>query len=181
MKIKSTHYIKGRRGTSRKNSLRLFLWACTCTSQSSLFGYLFKGLRMPLHILGQDSCDQIYIIGKNNRVTTMKVKGTHKDIFLKTLSKDLFMKFNGIFRTNNTIIIDDSPMKDILNNSKNVLFLVSWSHDGRGQNNTFLINMLLPWLQQLHRTQDIRVAARVLDKIGTNPYCLMILLVKSIT
>ena len=87
--------------------------------------YLFRGLRMPLHILGQDSCNQIYIMGKNNRVTTMKVKCTHKDIFLKTLSKDLFMKFNGIFRKNNMIIIDDSPVKHILNDSENFLFPMS--------------------------------------------------------
>ena len=45
----------------------------------------------------------------------MKVKGTHKDIFLKTLSKGLFTKFNGKFRKKNTIIIDDSPVKHILN------------------------------------------------------------------
>ena len=96
----------------------------------------------------------------------MKVKGTHKDIFLKTLSKGLFTKFNGKFRKNNTIIIDDSPMKYILNDSENVLFPVSWSHDGAGQNDTFLIDTLLPWLQQLHRAQDVRIAARVLEKIG---------------
>ena len=86
----------------------------------------------------------------------MKVKGTHKDIFLKTLSKDLFTKFNGKFRKNNMIIIDDSPVKHILNNSKNVLFSESWLYDGAGQNNT-----LLPWLRQLHKTQDVRIAARV--------------------
>ena len=45
--------------------------------------YLFRGLPMPLHILGQDSCDQINIMGRNNRVTTMKVKDTHKDIFFE--------------------------------------------------------------------------------------------------
>ena len=76
----------------------------------------------------------------------MKVKGTHKDIFLKTLSKDLFAKFNGKFRMKNTIIIDDSPVKHILNDSKNVLFPVLWSSDGAGQNDTFLMDTLLPWL-----------------------------------
>ena len=40
--------------------------------------YLFRGLRMPLHILGQDSCDRIYTMGRNNKVTTMKVKGPTK-------------------------------------------------------------------------------------------------------
>ena len=105
--------------------------------------YLFRGLQMPLYILGQDSCDRIYIMGRNNKVTTMKVKGTHKDIFLKTLSKGLFTKFNGKFRKNNTKIIDNSPVKHILNDSENVLFLVLWLHDGAGQNDTFLTNTLL--------------------------------------
>ena len=102
------------------------------------------GLPMPLHILGQDSCHQIYIMGRNNRVTTMKVKSTHKDIFLKTLSKDLFTKFNGKFRKNNTIIINDRLVKHILNDSENVLFPVLWLHDGASHNHTFLINMFIP-------------------------------------
>ena len=87
--------------------------------------YLFRGLHMPLHILGQDSCDRINIMGWNNRVTTMKVKGTYKDIFLKTLSKGLFCRFNGKFTKENTIIIDDSPVKHILNAPKNALLPVS--------------------------------------------------------
>ena len=117
------------------------IWSSMCEPTTrQICEYLFRGLQMPLHILGQDSCDQIFIMGRNNRVTTMKVKGTHKDIFLKTLSKDLFTKFNGKFRMNNTIIIDNSPLKHILNNSENVLFPVWWSHDGAGQNDTFLID-----------------------------------------
>ena len=78
----------------------------------------------------------------------------------------MFTKFNGKFKKKNTIIIDDSPVKHILNNSENALFPVSWLHDGAGQNDTFLIDMLVPWLRQLHKTQDIRVATRILDKIG---------------
>ena len=101
----------------------------------------------------------------------MKVKGTHKDIFLKTLSKGLFAKFYGKFRKKNTIIIDDSLVKHILNDSENVLFPVSWSSDGAGQNDTFLMDKLLPWLRQLHRFEDVRVAARVLDKIGQPMLC----------
>ena len=101
----------------------------------------------------------------------MKIKGTHKDIFLKTLSKDLFAKFNRKFKKKNTIIIDDSPVKHILNDSENVLFPVLWSSDGAGQNDTFLMDKLLPWLRQLHRFEDVRVAARVLDKIGQPMLC----------
>ena len=55
----------------------------------------------------------------------MKVKGTHKDIFLKMLSKCLFHRFNGKFTKDNTIIIDDNLVKHILNDSKNVLLPIS--------------------------------------------------------
>ena len=85
----------------------------------------------------------------------MKVKGTHKDIFLKTLSKHLFGRFSGKFTKENTLVIDDSPVKHILNNSENVLLPVSWLHNGAGQLDTFLIDTLLPCLQELHRSHDI--------------------------
>ena len=80
----------------------------------------------------------------------MKVNGTHKDIFLKTLNKGLFCRFNGKFTKDNTIIIDDSLVKHILNDSKNVLLSVSWSHNGAGPSNTFLMDTLLPCLQNVH-------------------------------
>ena len=82
-------------------------------------------------------------MGRNNRVTTMKIKGTYKDIFLKMLSKGLFGRFNGKFTKENTLVIDDSPVKHVLNDLENVLLQVSWSHDGAGQSNTFLIDTLL--------------------------------------
>ena len=116
---------------------------------------------MLLHILGQDSCDRINIMGRNNRVTTMKVRGTHKDIFLKMLSKGLFSRFNGKFTKENTIIIDDSLVKHILNALENVLLPVSWSHDGAGPSDTFLMDTLLPCLQSVHRSRDLKVAAGV--------------------
>ena len=128
--------------------------------------YLFRGLAMPLHILGQDSCDQINVMGRNNRVTTMKVKGTHKDIFLKTLSKRLFGRFGGKFTKENTLVIDDCPVKHILNDSKNVLLPISWLHDRADQSDTFLIDTLLPCLQELHRSHDLRLGARVRQGIS---------------
>ena len=63
------------------------------------------------HKLGQNSCNHIYIIGKNNTTTTMKVKDIHKDNFLKALSKILFSKFNAHFTKENTIIIDHSALR----------------------------------------------------------------------
>ena len=121
---------------------------------------------MPLLILGQDSCDRINVMGRNNRVTTMKVKGTHKDIFLKTLSKGLFGRFNGKFTKENTLVIDDSPVKHILNDWENVLLPVSWLHDGVDQSDTFFIDTLLLCLQELHKSHDIPLGARVCQGIS---------------
>ena len=128
--------------------------------------YFFRGLAMPLHILGQDSCDRINVMGRNNKVTTMKVKGTHKDIFLKTLSKRLFGRFGGKFTKENTLVIDDSLVKHILNDSENVLLPISWLHDGAGQSDTFLIDTLLPCLQELHRSHDLRLGVSVRQGIS---------------
>ena len=105
-------------------------------------------------------------MGRNNRVTTMKVKGTHKDMFLKMLSKGLFRRFSGKFTKENTLVIDDSLVKHILNDLENVLLPVSWLHDGAGQLDTFLIHTLLPCLQELHRSHDIRLVARVRQGIS---------------
>ena len=91
----------------------------------------------------------------------MKIKGTHKDIFLKMLSKGVFHIFNGKFTKDNTIIFNDSPVKHILNDSENVLLLVSWSHNGAGSSDTFLMDTLLPCLQKLQRSQYLKVVAEV--------------------
>ena len=47
-------------------------------------------------------------MGRNNRITMMKVKDTYKDTFLKTMSKVLFNRFNSKFTKENTIIVDNS-------------------------------------------------------------------------
>ena len=101
----------------------------------------------------------------------MKVKDTHKDILLKTLSKGLFCRFNGKFTKDSTIIIDDSPMKHIFNDSENVLLPVSWSHDGAGPSDTFLMDTLLPCLQNVHKSQDLKVATEVHLWIGQPLMC----------
>ena len=82
------------------------------------------------------------------------------------LSKGLFGRFNGKFTKENTLVIDDSLVKHILNDSENVLLLVSWLHDGASQWDIFLINTLLPCLQEVHRSHDIRQGAR--DRQGIN-------------
>ena len=82
----------------------------------------------------------------------MKVKGIQKNILLKTLSIALFGRFNGKFTKKNIIIVIDSAVKNILNNFENVLLSMSWSYDWVGPFDTFMIDMLLPWLQKLYRS-----------------------------
>ena len=81
-----------------------------------------------------------------NNVVTVKVKDTYKDIFLKTLNKSFLIGFRSKF-TKNMIIIDDSLVKHILNNSEKVLLLVSRSRNKASPSNTFMIITLLLWLQ----------------------------------
>ena len=75
-----------------------------------IYEYMFKGLPMPLHIIGQDSCNHINVMDRNNRMITMKIKGTYKGIFFKTLSEGLFNMFNGKFTKEDTIIVDNNSM-----------------------------------------------------------------------
>ena len=90
---------------------------------------------------------------------------------MKTLSKGLFDRFNGKFTKENTIIIDDSPVKHFHNDFKNVLLLVSWLHYRARSSNTFLINTVLPYLQELHKSQDLRVAPRICHWIRQPMLC----------
>ena len=71
----------------------------------------------------------------------------------------------------NTIIIDDSLVKHILNALENVLLPVSWLHDGAGPSDTFLMDSLLPCLQNVHRSQDLKVAAGIHLWIGQPMMC----------
>ena len=77
------------------------------------------------------------------------VPGTQKELFLKNLDT-LFCGYRGIFNSGNTIIVDDSPLKHIMNRSENVLLLNPWSNRGNGDRDTFLLRTLLPWFQRLH-------------------------------
>ena len=101
----------------------------------------------------------------------MKVKGKHNDIFLKTLSTGLFDRSNGKFTKENTIFVDDNLVKHILNNSENVLLLASWSHEDAGPSDTFLMDTLLPCLEKVHKSQDLKVATGVCLWIGQPMLC----------
>jgi hypothetical protein len=139
----------------------------------SVCDLLFEDLPVkPLNILGQESCDLIRVQDDRGKVLYMKVKGTKKDLFLKSVQKHLFSSFGGRYSADNTIIVDDSPMKHVLNPSENIILLETWTFARVGQSDTYLMDTLLPWILQLHmnREQGIRIF-RNLNKIGRPMMC----------
>jgi hypothetical protein len=87
-------------------------------------------------------------------VSFLKVKGIGKPVFLKVIWKELFFGFNGRYAEDNTIVVDDSPLKHMLNPSKNVILPETWIFVGAGQEDTYLMDTLLPWILQLHASQE---------------------------
>ena len=71
-------------------------------------------------------------------------------LFLKNLDT-LFCGYRGIFNSANTIIVDNSPLKHIMNRPENVLLSNPWSTCGNGDRDTFLLRTLLPRFQRFHR------------------------------
>jgi hypothetical protein len=84
----------------------------------------------------------------------MKMKGTKKELFLKTIHKHLFSSFGGKYSLENTIIVDDSLVKHVLNPLENVILPESWTFAGAGQLDTYLMDTLLPWVLQLHVNRE---------------------------
>ena len=117
--------------------------------------YLFGPLHLstPIRVLGQGDCDRVPVRRDGPRTVYMKEEGSQKDIFLKTLSTHLFDKYDGQYTRENTLIIDDSPIKHMLNLKENVLLLPSWSHtDENSARDRILLEKVLPYLSGLHRS-----------------------------
>ena len=108
--------------------------------------YLFPKGKLPCFVLAQDSCTTVRCRDSFGQLTTFMVPGTQKELFLKNLDT-LFCGYKGIFNSGNTIIVDDSPLKHIMNRPKNVLLPNPWSNRGNGDGDTFLLRTLLPWFQ----------------------------------
>lgn len=112
--------------------------------------YLFRGVQSPKLILGQNSCEVLKVRGPRNKLSNWKVKGTNKDLFLKPLDK-LFGTMNSKFNAHDTIIIDDSRDKHVLNEPENVVLPESWI--AADASDRFLVDELLPWIQRLHQSR----------------------------
>ena len=115
--------------------------------------YLFPKGKLPCLVLAQDSCTTIKCRDSSRRLTTFMVLGTQKELFLKNLDT-LFSGYRGIFNSGNTIIVDDSALKHIMNRPENVLLPNPWSNCGNGDRNTFLLCTLLPRFQRLHLARN---------------------------
>ena len=93
----------------------------------SVINYLFPKGKLPCLVLSQDSCTTLRCQDSSRRLTTFMVPRTQKELFLKNLDT-LFYGYRGIFNSGNTIIVDDSPLKHIMNRPENVLLPNPWSH-----------------------------------------------------
>ena len=130
------------------------VWSSMKTSNiHGVVDYLFPKRKLPSLVLGQESYTTIRCRDSFGRLLTYMVPGTHKELFLKNLDT-MFCGYRGIFNSGNMVIVDDTPLKHIMNKSGNVLLLNLWSHRGGGDYDTFLLHTLLPWIQQLHLTHE---------------------------
>jgi hypothetical protein len=110
--------------------------------------YLFHNNVQPVAVYGQESCDTIQV----NEGEELKYPKSYKSIFLKTMSTHLFLGEASRYKKMNTILIDDSPEKSILNDTGNAIFLKSWKHTVRNSaSDGFLTTDLGPWLERLHK------------------------------
>jgi hypothetical protein len=109
------------------------------TTVEEIVHYLFRGLPQPFEILRQDNCRKIEISWEKY----LKVIDGSKEIFLKNLSEALFLR-NTHLDEENTILIDDSPKKCVCNDSRNYLFVETWTPLDVADD--FLFRTLAPWL-----------------------------------
>ena len=108
--------------------------------------WLFDGLPLPDLVLSQKACGRIPVALK---LDLTYPDNSEKKIFLKTLGNALFGKIYGNYTIDNTILIDNSPEKSILNYIGNVVFLDSWTVD---ENDSYLNSELQPCLRTLNTT-----------------------------
>lgn len=135
------------------------------TTVEDIANYLFRDAHKPFLVLGQESCKTLKCKDRSGRQTTYKEPGTNKDLFLKNLDV-LFGHARGGFSCENTVIVDDSPRKHIMNKPENVILPESWSNRGNGDKDNFLMTILLPWFQKLHVHLDVGLKSFRDNKTG---------------
>jgi hypothetical protein len=94
--------------------------------------------RNDITILTQNACSQSAYRDPEN---------LEKPIFLKNL--DVYANIVKLQNTEDVLLVDDSPMKNLLNDSYNAVHLPSWHGE---EEDSFLDVNLKPWLQGLFRS-----------------------------
>ena len=88
-------------------------------------------------------------------------KNSQKPFFFKDLS--IFYRRVPLANDSNTLLIDDSPLKSLLNDQYNVVFPPTF-RDSDGQADDFLVCRLLPYLDRLRMSR-----LQVPDFVQRNP------------
>ena len=135
------------------------------TTVEEISKYLFRGGQMPVCILGQESCKTVKCRDTSGQLVSFKEMGTDKELFLKNLDS-LFSSLRGNFSCNNTVIVNDSPRKHIMNKQENVVLPNAWSNRGNGDKDTFLLNVLLPYFRRLHANRDVELKSFRTSRLG---------------
>ena len=120
-------------------------------STKAIVGFLFQDLAIPSLFLGQEHCDDL--IDRSGKIVP-KVGGGRGPQFLKVLRKNLWVgvpMLEGVSRgcwltPENTLLIDDSPTKSILNPPGNCILPDPWESD---RNDNFLEKELGPYIRRL--------------------------------
>ena len=116
-----------------------------------IVAFLFRGLSPPCLILGQESCNEL--LDEKGRLVP-KIGGGGGQQFLKVLNSNLWVPVptlhgvpHGWWPTPlNTLLVDDSPAKSVLNPPGTVIFPIPWKGDMK---DTFLENELAPYIRRL--------------------------------
>jgi len=144
------------------------IWSSMMQSTAvEVVDYLFHKNVKPVAVFGQESCDTVQV----NNGEELKYPRSDKSIFLKTMRSHLFLGEASRYTENNTVLIDDSPEKSILNNTGNAIFLKSWKHTTKNcSSDDYLWAEVAPWLERLHREGGGQVAQFVnRNRLGVNP------------
>ena len=129
--------------------------------------FLFAGLPSPCLVLGQEACDELF---DERGAPVPKFGGGGGQQFLKVLRSRLWVgvpRLEGVPHgwwptADNTLLVDDSPTKSVLNPPGTVVFPDTWTGQ---RNDTFLVNELGPYLRRL-----VRHPGSVPDFVLSNPF-----------
>jgi hypothetical protein len=144
------------------------VWSSMMQSTTSeVVKYLFHKNVQLVAVYGYESCDTIQV----KEGEELKYPKSDKSIFLKTMSAHLFLGEASRYNKNNTILIDDSPEKSILNDVGNAVFLKSWKHTVKNSaSDAYLTIDVGPWLERLHKEGHGEVPTFVKNnRLGVNP------------